>query len=113
MENQIVEYESFEKLQLKAGHIVTCEKAENSDKLYLIGVDLGEEKPRQIVSSLVDYYTAEELLGKEIIVLVNLKPAKIRGHLSKGMLLCAESDDSSVCVLLKPEKSVPPGTPIT
>jgi|GEM_PF-234066 len=112
-ETQIITYDDFAKLQLKTGKVLECVKAENAEKLYILQVDLGEEKPRQIVSSLVDYYSAEALVGKEIVVLANLKPAKMRGHLSQGMLLCAETADSSVCVLLKPEISVPSGTAIT
>ena len=111
--NEIITYDDFAKLQLKTGRVLECIKAENAEKLYILQVDLGEEKPRQIVSSLVDYYTAEELVGKEIVVLANLKPAKMRGHVSEGMLLCAESADSSVCVLLKSETPVPVGTDIT
>ena len=79
----------------------------------MLHVDLGEEKPRQIVSSLVDYYAADALVGKEVVVLANLKPAKMRGYVSEGMLLCAETADSSVCVLLKPETPVAAGTDIT
>ncbi len=112
-EKDIISYADFAKLQMKAGKIIACEKAENAEKLYVIQVDVGEETPRQIVSSLVDYYSAEELVGKEIIVLVNLKAAKMRGHRSEGMLLCAESDDGSTCVLLKPERSVAPGLSVT
>ena len=111
--NEIITYDDFAKLQLKTGRVLECVKAENAEKLYILQVDLGEEKPRQIVSSLLDYYTAEELVGKEIVVLANLKPAKMRGHVSEGMLLCAESADSSVCVLLKSETPVPVGTDIT
>ena len=111
--NEIITYDDFAKLQLKTGRVLECVKAENAEKLYILQVDLGEEKPRQIVSSLVDYYTAEELVGKEIVVLANLKPAKMRGHVSEGMLLCAESADSSICVLLKSETPVPVGTDIT
>ena len=110
---EIITYDDFAKLQLKTGKVLECVKAENAEKLYILQVDLGEEKPRQIVSSLVDYYSAEELVGKEIIVLANLKPAKMRGHISEGMLLCAESEDSSICVLLNPETPVPAGTNIT
>lgn len=110
---EIITYDDFAKLRLKTGKVLECAKAENAEKLYLLQVDLGEEKPRQIVSSLVDYYSAESLVGKEIVVLTNLKPAKMRGHLSEGMLLCAETPDSSVCVLLKPETPVAPGTDIT
>ncbi len=119
MENEIkegkaqIKYEDFAKLQMKTGTILECVKAENAEKLYIIQVDVGEEKPRQIVSSLVDYYTAEELVGKHIIVLTNLKPAKMRGHLSDGMLLCAETEDSKTCVLIQPETVVPNGLEIT
>ena len=74
-----IEYEDFAKLDMRAGTIVSCEKVENAEKLYKIMVDVGEAQHRQIVSSLVDYYTAEELVGKRIIVLVNLKPRKMRG----------------------------------
>ena len=59
----IIEYDDFSKLDMRAGTIVSCEKVENAEKLYKIMVDVGEENPRQIVSSLVDYYTAEELTG--------------------------------------------------
>lgn len=112
-ETNLIAYDDFAKLKLKVGTVVSCVKAENAEKLYILQVDLGEGENRQIVSSLVDYYTAEELVGKQIVVLANLKPAKMRGHLSSGMLLCAETDDSSVCVLLKPERAVPAGTSIT
>lgn len=110
---EIITYDDFACLQLKVGTVRECVKAENADKLFILQVDLGEENPRQIVSSLADYYTAEELVGKQIIVLANLKPAKMRGHVSEGMLLCAETNDSAMCVLLKPETSVPAGTDIT
>lgn len=110
---EYIAYDDFAKLTLKTGKVLECVKAENAEKLYILQVDLGEEKPRQIVSSLVDYYSAEALVGKEIVVLANLKPVKMRGHRSEGMLLCAETQDSSVCVLLKPEASVPCGTAIT
>ena len=109
----IIGYDDFAKLDMRAGTILSCEKVENAEKLYKIMVDVGEENPRQIVSSLVDYYTAEELTGKRIIVLVNLKPRKMRGIESQGMLLCSETEDSKTCVLLKPEKDVEPGTPVT
>ena len=113
IKTEYITYDDFAKLMLKTGKVLECVKADNAEKLYILQVDLGEEKPRQIVSSLVDYYSAESLVGKEIVVLANLKPAKMRGHLSEGMLLCAETKDSSVCVLLKPEVSVPCGTDIT
>ncbi len=109
----IIEYADFAKLDMRAGIIRTCEKIPDTDKLYKIGADIGEENLRTIVSSLADYYTAEELVGKRIIVLANLKKAKMRGVWSEGMLLCSESEDGKTCVLLAPERDVPPGTPVT
>lgn len=110
---EIISYEDFAKLQMKTGNVLKCDKAENADKLYVLQIDIGEERPRQIVSSLADYYSAEELIGKDVVVLVNLKPAKMRGHLSEGMLLCAETEDGKTCVLLKAESRTAPGTEIT
>lgn len=112
-DKQIISYGDFAKLQMKTGKVLKCEKAENAEKLYVLQIDTGGETPRQIVSSLADYYTAEELTGKDVVVLVNLKPAKMRGHLSEGMLLCAETEDGKTCVLLKTESAVPAGTDIT
>ena len=110
---EVITYDDFAKLRMKTGTVLSCVKAENAEKLYVLHVDLGEEKPRQIVSSLVDYYTADALVGKEVVVLANLKPAKMRGYVSEGMIFCAETADSSVCVLLKPETPVAAGTDIT
>ena len=84
---------------------------EGSDKLYRLTVDCGEDEPRQILSSLVDWYTAEELIGKVIPVLVNLKPAKIFGQMSYGMLLAAEVSDE--CVLLTTDRVIQNGARIT
>lgn len=112
-EKTMIAYDDFAKLDMRVGKIVSCEKIENAEKLYKIMVDIGESELRQIVSSLVDYYTAEELCGKRIIVLANLKPRKMRGIESQGMLLCAESDDGKTCVLLSPECEVSTGTSVT
>jgi len=109
---ELIKYDDWKKLDLRVGIIKRIEKVENSNKLYKMIVDVGE-KDVQIVSSLVDYYKEEELSGKRIIVLTNLKPAKFRGEISEGMLLCAEKDDESQCVLLSPEKPIEPGTRVT
>lgn len=81
-------------------------------KLYKLQVDIGYEKPIQIVTSLVPYYTEEGLKNQKIIVLVNLKPAKFVGETSEGMLLCAEKENGSECVLLTVQKDIDVGTPI-
>lgn len=109
----LIEYDDFAKLDMRAGTVLSCEKVENAEKLYKIMVDTAEEQPRQIVSSLVDYYSAEELIGKRIIVLINLKPRKMRGIESQGMLLCVETEDGKTCVLLRPETDVAAGTSVT
>ena len=104
-------YKDFKKLDIRIGTVESCEKVEGSDKLYKLMVDCGEEEQRQILSSLVDWYTAEELVGKVIPVLVNLKPAKIFGQMSYGMLLAAEVGDD--CVLLTTDRDILNGAKIT
>ena len=106
-----VSYKDFKKLDIRVGTIKSCEKVEGSDKLYRLKVDCGEPEHRQILSSLVDYYDAEELPGKVIPVIVNLKPAKIFGELSYGMLLAAEIGEK--CVLLTTDKPIENGAKIT
>jgi len=108
-----VEYSDFKKLDMKTGKIVEVSRVPKSDNLYKLKVDIGKEQPIQIVSSLVPHYTQDELLNKRIIVLVNLKPTKLCGELSEGMLLCAEKEDESECLLLTPEKEIDNGTPVT
>jgi methionine--tRNA ligase beta chain len=106
-----VSYRDFKKLDIRVGTIKTCKKVEGSDKLYRFEVDCGKEDYRQILSSLVDYYSAEELVGKVIPVIINLKPAKIFGETSYGMLLAAEIGDQ--CVLLTTDKPIENGAKIT
>jgi methionine--tRNA ligase beta chain len=101
----------FKNLDIRIGTIRNCEKVEGSDKLYKLNVDCGEEEQKQILSSLVDWYTADELVGKIIPVIVNLKPAKIFGHMSYGMLLAAEFGEE--CVLLTTDRDIPNGAKIT
>ena len=104
-------YKDFKKLDIRIGTVESCEKVEGSDKLYRLMVDCGEEELRQILTSLVDWYTVEELVGKVIPVLVNLKPAKIFGQMSYGMLLAAEVGDE--CVLLTTDREIENGARIT
>ncbi len=108
MKDQI-KYDDFEKLDLVVGNILTAEKVPNTDKLIKIVVDIGDEQ-RQIVSGIADYYTPEELLGKQIVVLKNLEPRKFKGLESQGMLLAADVDGRPI--LLKPESDIPAGSPV-
>lgn len=100
----------FKKLDLRVGTVAEVERIPGSEKLYKLQVDMGGEM-RQIVTGLVGYYTEEELKGKVIIVLTNLKPAKIFGVSSNGMLLAAEFDGQ--LALLTTDRSIPNGAKIT
>lgn len=104
--------DDFAKVQLRVGKIVEAEKVEKADKLLKFSVQIGEET-RTIVSGIAKYYTPEEMLGKNVVVVFNLKPAKLRGIESQGMLLCAcdkLEDGSENVVLVCPEKSVKSGS---
>jgi len=108
-----ITYNEFKKLEMRVGQITEVERVKDSDKLYKMQVDVGKEKPVQIVTSLVDFYTLEELKNKKIIVLVNLEPADFRGETSEGMLLCAETKNETEVVLLAPEKDIAVGAVVT
>ena len=104
--------EDFDKVVLKVGKILDCKKVEKADKLLCSTVDLGEEKPRTIVSGIAKYYSPEEMKGKSVVVVANLRPVKLRGILSQGMLLCA-SDKQGGLKLLAPEGDMPAGSEIS
>ena len=91
-EKEYITIDELDKVELKVGQILSAERIENANKLYKLTVDLGSEK-RTIVSGLVKYYTAEELINKQVVVVANLKPVKLRGVESQGMLLAAGDDD--------------------
>ena len=105
-----VSFKDFKKIQIQIATITEIERVPGSDKLYKMQVDLGEET-RQIVSGLVEYYSVEELMGLRIAVVLNLKPAKIFGQWSYGMLLAAEKDDK--LALLTTDREIPNGAKIT
>ncbi|HDB9065329.1 TPA: tRNA-binding protein [Escherichia coli] len=108
---ETVAYADFARLEMRVGKIVEVKRHENADKLYIVQVDVGE-KTLQTVTSLVPYYSEEELMGKTVVVLCNLQKAKMRGETSECMLLCAETDDGSESVLLMPERMMPAGVRI-
>jgi tRNA-binding protein len=110
---ELIEYADFKKLDLRVGTVTQVERVPDTDKLYQMKVDVGSGKVIQIVSSIVPYYREEELLNTKIVVLLNLKPTRFRGVLSEGMLLAAETDDDSECVLLTTERDITNGTKIT
>nr|WP_304971014.1 methionine--tRNA ligase [uncultured Acetatifactor sp.] len=103
-------FEDFEKLQFQVGEIIACEAVPKSKKLLCSQVKVGSQV-KQIVSGIKAHYSPEEMVGKKVMVLVNLKPAKLAGVLSEGMLLCAE-DASGNLALMTPEKEMPAGAEI-
>ncbi len=106
-----IQYDDFAKLDLKAGTVLACEKVEKADKLLKLEVDLGTEK-RTIVSGIAEHYSASEMVGKQVVVVVNLAPRKMKGIESQGMILTAE-DNQGKLYLLKPESPVNPGAAIS
>ena len=105
-----ITFEDFEKMQFAVGEIIKCEPVPKSKKLLCSQVKIGKEV-KQIVSGIRVHYTAEEMVGKKVMVLVNLKPAKLAGVLSEGMLLCAEDAEGNLA-LVTPEKNMPAGAEI-
>ncbi|WP_029502654.1 methionine--tRNA ligase [Lachnoclostridium phytofermentans] len=105
-----ITYDDFAKLQFQVGEIIACEEVKKSKKLLCSQVKIGNQV-KQIVSGIKAHYTAEEMVGKKVMVLVNLKPATLAGVVSEGMLLCAE-DENGVLALMTPEKPMPAGAEI-
>ena len=105
-----ITFDDFEKLQFQVGEIIACEEVKKSRKLLCSQVKIGSQV-KQIVSGIKAHYTAQEMVGKKVMVLVNLKPAKLAGIVSEGMLLCAE-DENGELALMTPEKPMPSGAEI-
>ena len=105
-----ITYDQFGAMQFQVGEIIACEEVKKSKKLLCSQVRIGSQV-KQIVSGIKAYYTPEEMVGKKVMVLVNLKPAKLAGVLSEGMLLCAEDADGNLALVV-PEKDMPAGAEI-
>ena len=105
-----ISYDDFMKMQFQVGEIIKCEEVPKSKKLLCSQVKIGSQV-KQIVSGIKKWYSPEEMVGKKVMVLVNLKPAKLAGVLSEGMILCAEDENGNI-VLMQPEKDVPAGAEI-
>ena len=105
-----IEYDDFAKLQFQVGEIIACEAVKKSKKLLCSQVKIGSQV-KQIVSGIKAHYSPEEMVGKKVMVVVNLKPAKLAGVLSEGMLLCAEDADGNLSLMV-PEKKMPSGAEI-
>ena len=105
-----ITYDDFAKLQVQVGEIIKCEAVPKSKKLLCSQVKIGSQV-RQILSGIKAYYSPEEMVGKKVMVVTNLKPAKLAGMVSEGMILCAEDAEGSLA-LMTPEKSMPAGAEI-
>ena len=105
-----IKYDDFMKMQFQVGEIIACEEVKKSKKLLCSQVKIGSQV-KQIVSGIKAHYTPEQMVGKKVMVLVNLKPAKLAGVLSEGMLLCAENEKGELALMV-PEKNMPSGAEI-
>ena len=105
-----ITFDDFAKLQFQVGEIIACDAVKKSKKLLCSQVRIGSQV-KQIVSGIKSHYTPEEMVGKKVMVVVNLKPAKLAGILSEGMLLCAEDAEGNLA-LMTPEKDMPAGAEI-
>lgn len=107
MENQnIINIDDFKKIDLRVAKVLKAEKAENSDKLLRLEIDLGSEQ-RQILAGIASQYQPEEIIGKQIIVVANLAPRMLRGLESNGMLLAASDSNGQISLLIPLRKSEP------
>ena len=108
-EGVVIDITDFAKVELRVGEVRTAERIPKADKLLLITVDIGEEKPRQILAGIAQYYEPEKLIGRKIVVVANLKPRKLRGYESQGMLLAASVGEEGKPVIATFAEDVPNG----
>jgi len=107
-----VNYDDFSKIDLRVGKVETAEVVEKSEKLIKIQADFGELGKRVIFAGIRKWYQPDDLKEKLLIFVFNLEPKKIMGEESRGMVLAAEDEDGENCVLLVPDKNIPPGTKV-
>ena len=104
--------DDFAKMQFQVGEVIACEEVKKSKKLLCSQIKIGDEV-RQIVSGIRKYYSAEEMVGKKVMVITNLKPAKLAGLMSEGMILCAEGPDGTLALMTPEEgRDIPAGSEI-
>ena len=103
-----IDYETFSQIEVKIGTVLEADIIPEADRLLKLKVDVGEEEPRQIVSGIREYVSPEEIIGKQFPFVTNLKPRKIKGYESNGMIFAGGSEETFT--LLSPLNQVPPGT---
>ena len=106
-----IEFEDFQKLDLRVGTVREVEKHPDADRLLLVRVDTGEDELRQVVAGIADFFSPDDLLGKQVVVVANLKPRKLRKQLSQGMILAVKTKDGMQ--LLTPTEAVPAGSKVS
>src|SRR5213080_1927511 len=106
-----IQYDDFAKLDLRVATVLECKLHPNADKLLVLQIDLGSEK-RQICAGIRNYYTPEQLVGKQIVVVANLEPITLRGEMSQGMLLAATNSTDNRVIVLSPAENVAPGSKV-
>lgn len=107
-----IKFDVFEKVELKVAEVINCQKVEGADKLLQFRLDAGDDQDRQILSGIAEFYPdPSELIGKKLVIVANLKPRKMRGLISQGMILSAEAADGSLQVIEAP-KGIPNGSEV-
>ena len=101
--NTFIEFDDFMKVQLKVGEIVEADKHPNADRLLALKVEVGEDRPRSIVAGIAAKYEPADLVGKKIVIVANLKPRKLRGVMSEGMLLAATGSELEGLITTDPD----------
>ena len=104
-----IEIGDFAKVDLRVGQVLTAERVPKSDKLLLMTIDIGEEKPRQVLAGIAEYYEADQMIGRKVVVVANLKPRKLRGFESQGMVVAASFGEEGKPVIATFAEDVPNG----
>ena len=107
----MIDYETFMEIDLRTGRIIEAEPIEGADKLLRVLVDIGETNPRQVVAGIAQHYDPKRIIGYQVVVVANLKPAKLFGVRSEGMILAAESEEGLRLVTL--DEPMAPGSRVT
>jgi methionine--tRNA ligase beta chain len=111
-QDDLISFNDFTKIKLRVGKVVEASDHPNADKLLVMKIDLGDEQ-RQICAGLKGYYSPEELVGKNLVIVTNLAPRMMRGQQSQGMLLAAVTKGQAQVVVLSPDQDVPPGCEVS
>ena len=107
--SNLIEIDDFARVDLRVGEVLKAERVPKADKLLLLSVDIGEERPRQILAGIAQYYEPEKLIGRKVVIVANLKPRKLRGYESQGMVVAASIGDEGRPVIATFTEDVPNG----